>query len=82
MKMKTPRLVTNALIGVYLTSLSIVSAAGTDDQSEPVMVNVDNFVRAETADQFDTSLKMTGGPSTSSSTSESRRQSTSKTSSA
>jgi len=61
MKMKTPRLVTNALIGAYLTSLSIVSAAGADDQSEPVMVNVDNFVRAETADQFDTSLKMTGG---------------------
>ena len=61
MKMKTPRLVTNALIVVCLTSLSIVSAAGTDDQSEPVMVNVDNFVRAETAAQFDTSLKMTEG---------------------
>ncbi len=42
-------------------ALLALLAASSANASEPVMVNVDNFVRAETAEQFDTSLKMTGG---------------------
>ncbi|WP_455371135.1 DUF1214 domain-containing protein [Petrachloros mirabilis] len=61
MKMQTPKLVTNALIGVCLAILSVASDAGADDPAAPVTVNADNFVRAETAAQFDTSLKQTGG---------------------
>jgi len=61
MKKKIPNLMTNVSIGVCLAILSIASALDAGDRAEPVMVNVDNFVRAETAAQFDTSLKMTGG---------------------
>jgi hypothetical protein len=61
MKKKTTKLMTSALIGVCLAIPSIASAAGVGDPAKPVMVNVDNFVRAETAAQFDTSLKHTGG---------------------
>ena len=61
MKMYPPKLMMSAPIGVCLAIFSIASAAGAGDPAESVMVNVDNFVRAETAAQFDTSLKMTGG---------------------
>ena len=52
MKMKIPKLMTKASIGVCLTTLSIASASGAGDGTEPVIVNADNFVRAETAAQF------------------------------
>jgi len=61
MKKKIPNLMTNVSISVCLAILSIASALDAGDRAEPVMVNVENFVRAETAAQFDTSLKMTGG---------------------
>jgi hypothetical protein len=44
-------------VSIYILSLSMVAAR--DD--EPVIVNVDNFVRAETAVQFDRVLKMVDG---------------------
>ena len=49
-----------------LLALSLLVGCGKEDvsqkaQDEPVIVNVDNFVRAETAAQFDRALKMTGG---------------------
>jgi hypothetical protein len=56
-----PKLKMNASIGVCLVILSIASASGADDRAKPVTVNVDNFVRAETAANFDTSLQQTGG---------------------
>jgi len=61
MKVTRPGLMTKASIGVCLALLTIASAPGADDPAQPVIVNVDNFVRAETAVQFDTSLKMTRG---------------------
>ncbi|MFC1657162.1 hypothetical protein ACFL2P_01135 [Candidatus Moduliflexota bacterium] len=61
MKMYLPNLMMSASIGVCLMILSIASVSGAGDQAEPVIVNADNFVRAETAAQFDTSLKQTGG---------------------
>ena len=61
MKMKIPRLLTIVPIAVYLTVLCVTAAAGAADPAKPVIVNADNFVRAETATQFDTSLKMTKG---------------------
>ena len=54
-------LMTNASIGVCLAILSIASAANADDRAEPVVVNADNFVRAETAAQFDRIVEMAGG---------------------
>jgi len=51
----------NISIGVYLAILSIASAAGAGDQAESVIVNVDNFARAETAAQFDRIVEMAGG---------------------
>ena len=53
MKIKIPNFITNASIGVCLAILSIASALDAGDRAEPVMVNVDNFVRAETAVQFE-----------------------------
>ena len=61
MKMRTSKLMTKASIGVCLATLSIASASAAGEQTDPVIVNADNFVRAETAAQFDTSLKQTGG---------------------
>ena len=61
MKMKTSKLLTNVSVGVCLAILSIAPASGADDRTKPVLVNADNFVRAETAAQFDTSLKQTKG---------------------
>ena len=81
MKMKNPLLTKNASIGVCLAILSIASASGADDPAEPVIVNVDNFVRAETAAQFDTSLKQTKGAVNEWLHLERRRRSTSKPSS-
>ena len=61
MKMNLPNLMTNASICVCLVIFSIASASHAGDRTDSVMVNADNFVRAETAAQFDTSLKQTGG---------------------
>ena len=58
MKMNLTKLMTNASIGVCLAILSIASASGA---GEPVTVNAENFVRAETAGQFDQIVKMAGG---------------------
>ena len=44
-----------------LVILFVASATSATGQGESVIVNVDNFVRAETAAQFDRALKMTGG---------------------
>jgi hypothetical protein len=52
---------TNAAIGVCLAILSIASASNASAQAKPVIVNVDNFVRAETAAQFDGIVEMAGG---------------------
>ena len=61
MKKKTPNLMMNASIGVCLAILSIASASDAGDRAEPVIVNADNFVRAETAAQFDRIVEMAGG---------------------
>jgi hypothetical protein len=61
MKVTRLGLMTKASIGVCLAMLTIASASGADDPAKPVIVNADNFVRAETAAQFDTSLKQTKG---------------------
>lgn len=61
MKTKRPNLMMNASIGVCLAVLSIASASDAGDQAKPVMVNVDNFVTAETAAQFDRIVEMAGG---------------------
>jgi len=61
MKMKIPKLITNASIGICLAILSIASASYAGERAEPVMVNADNFVRAETATQFDRIVEMAGG---------------------
>ena len=58
MKMNLTKLMTNASIGVCLAILPIASASGA---GEPVTVNAENFVRAETAGQFDQIVKMAGG---------------------
>jgi type III secretory pathway component EscV len=41
--------------------LSIASASSASAQAEPVTVNVENFVRAETAAQFDRVVANAGG---------------------
>ncbi len=61
MKMKIPHLMTYASIGVCLAVLSFASASDAGDRAEPVMVNAANFVRAETAAQFDRIVEMAGG---------------------
>jgi len=61
MKMRISKLTTINPVGVSLAILFLASLSQAADQSEPVVVNADNFVRAETAAQFDRSLKMTGG---------------------
>jgi hypothetical protein len=58
MKTKMPNLMTKASIGVCLVILSIASASHAGDRAEPVTVNAENFVRAETAGQI---VKMAGG---------------------
>jgi len=61
MKKHMRALVINSLIGVCLTLFFIVSATSAAEPGNSVMVNVDNFVRAETAAQFDRMLEMSGG---------------------
>ncbi len=61
MKTKKSLLLTNASIGVCLAMVFTASASGADDRAEPVTVNADNFVRAETAAQFDRIVDMAGG---------------------
>jgi hypothetical protein len=46
-------LIANTLFGVCLTLSSAVSTTYAAEPGMPVNVNVDNFVRAETAAQFD-----------------------------
>ena len=53
MRKMIPRLMASAAIGACLAVLSIASASNAWAQAEPVIVNVENFVRAETAAQFD-----------------------------
>ena len=53
-------LIANTLFGVCLTLSSAVSATSAAEPGMPVNVNVDNFVRAETAAQFDRTLQITG----------------------
>ena len=47
--------------GLFAIILSVASTASAAEPDKSVMVNVDNFVRAETASQFDRVLKFTGG---------------------
>ena len=61
MKRMMPHLMTSAAIGVCLAILSIALAPSASAQAEPVIVNVENFVRAETAAQFDRVLANAGG---------------------
>ena len=56
-----PHLMTSAAIGVCLAILSIAFASNASAQAEPVIVNADNFVRAETAAQFDRVVANAGG---------------------
>jgi hypothetical protein len=52
---------TRRAIGTCLAILSIASASNAHAQAEPVIVNVENFVRAETAAQFDRIVETAGG---------------------
>jgi len=61
MRKMMPHLMTSAAIGVCLATLSIASAPNAWAQAEPVIVNVENFVRAETAAQFDRIVANAGG---------------------
>ena len=61
MKIKIPKTITNALIGGCLATLSIASASHAGEQTVPVTVNANNYVRAETAAQFDRIVKMADG---------------------
>ncbi|WP_205749342.1 DUF1214 domain-containing protein [Desulfopila sp. IMCC35008] len=61
MKKMIPNVIAYSSISVCLAILSISSASAAGDRVEPVMVNASNFVRAETAAQFDRIVKMAGG---------------------
>ena len=61
MTRKIPSVMTNASIGICLAVLSIASASDAGDRATPVVVNADNFARAETAAQFDRIVEMAGG---------------------
>jgi hypothetical protein len=61
MKTQKPRFMTHALIGACLAILAIASASEAGDRAGPVIVNAENFVRAETAAQFDRIVEMAGG---------------------
>ena len=64
MRKMMPHLTTSAAIGVCLAILSIASASNASAQAKPVIVNVENFVRAETAAQFDRIVEMPPAGST------------------
>jgi hypothetical protein len=61
MRRLMPQLLRSAAIGVWLAILSIAVAPTAHAQAEPVIVNVENFVRAETAAQFDRVVENAGG---------------------
>ena len=61
MRKLMPRFMTSAAIGACLAILSIALAPSASAQAEPVIVNVENFVRAETAAQFDRVVANAGG---------------------
>jgi len=61
MPRKMPHLITRRVIGTCLAILCIASASNAYAQAEPVIVNVENFVRAETAAQFDRIVANAGG---------------------
>lgn len=51
----------NTFVAFTVISISILFSCVVAADDGPVIVNVDNFVRAETAAQFDLALKLTGG---------------------
>ena len=53
-----------AIIAAVACIVILQACALATDDAEPVIVNVDNFVRAETAAQFDSYMKLTGGINT------------------
>jgi hypothetical protein len=53
--------IANGLLAVALVAGPVASTADAAEPNDAVSVNVDNFVRAETAAQFDRTLKATGG---------------------
>jgi len=61
MRKMMPNLMTSAAIKVCLAIMSIALTANASAQAEPVIVNVENFVRAETAAQFDRVVANAGG---------------------
>jgi hypothetical protein len=61
MRKMMPHLMTSTATGVCLAILSIASAPIASAKDEPVIVNVENFVRAETAAQFDRIVENAGG---------------------
>ena len=61
MRKTMPHLITSGAIGVSVAILSIALASNASAQAKPVIVNVENFVRAETAAQFDRIVEMAGG---------------------
>ena len=62
--MKGPTFSTNTLAGILAWFISIFSLSVVADHDETVMLNVDNFVRAETAAQLSRGLKAAGGINT------------------
>jgi hypothetical protein len=60
MRKRMPHLTTIAAIGFCVAILSIALASNASAQARPVIVNVENFVRAETAAQFDRIVEMAG----------------------
>ncbi len=61
MRKMMPHSMTRAAIGVCLAALSVASAPNVSAKDEPVIVNVENFVRAETAAQFDRIVETAAG---------------------
>lgn len=60
MKKITRIQIANALFGTCLAFLLINSPVSAAESGNTVIVNVDNFVRVETAAQFDRTLEMAG----------------------
>jgi len=61
MRKRMPHLSTSAAIGFCVAILSIALASNASAQGKPVIVNADNFIRAETAAQFDRIVENPGG---------------------
>ena len=61
-RMKNSTSTTNIVAAFSAIAMLILfPCVATAQNDGPVIVNVDNFVRAETAAQFDRTLKLTGG---------------------